>query len=83
MNQNDVLSQAWMPSTHVWATFALSASPQLLNQAPPRAQQLRLLDFFSIPHFAHAELTNADDGATRDGIAVPDFTNVGQKSHVR
>ena len=44
------------PSTHVWFTFALLASPQSLNQAPPAAQQLLLPDFLKYPHLEHASL---------------------------
>ena len=32
--------QALTPSAHVWSKFASLTPPQLLNQAPPRAQQL-------------------------------------------
>jgi len=31
----------------------LSAPPQLLNQAPPGAQQLILPDVANVPHFGH------------------------------
>ena len=43
-----------MPSVHVWPTFALPMPPQVLNQAPPGAQQLVLPDFKNVPHFGHA-----------------------------
>ena len=48
--------QAQMPSDHVWSTFVFPASPQFLNQEPPRAQQLSLPDFLVVPHFAHVPL---------------------------
>ena len=51
------LLQAWMPSLHVWSNFVLPAFPQLLNQAPPRAQQLRLPDFLLAPHLTHLLLS--------------------------
>ena len=31
----------------------LPLAPQLLNQAPPGAQQLSLPDFFKVPHLVH------------------------------
>ena len=31
----------------------VAAPPQFLNQAPPGAQQLFLLDFANVPHLAH------------------------------
>jgi len=45
--------QAWMPCDHVWSKFESLGFPQLLNQAPPRAQQLSLPEFLTIPHLAH------------------------------
>ena len=45
--------QAWIPSVHVWSNFVSLAWPQFLNQAPPRAQQLRLPNFVIEPHSAH------------------------------
>ena len=45
--------QASMPSVHVWSTCVSPASPQFLNQAPPRAQQLRLPNFLVMPHLWH------------------------------
>ncbi len=48
-----LLSQAWMPSVQVWSKFNSPSCPQLLNQAPSRAQQLRLPDCFTMPHFGH------------------------------
>ena len=51
--------QVWMPSAHVWPNCVLPASPHFLNQAPPRAQQLRLPDFLEVAHLAHALLCAA------------------------
>ena len=45
--------QAWMPSAHVWSKFVSPTSPQFLNQAPPRAQQLPLPDFLVATHLMH------------------------------
>lgn len=47
--------QARMPSVHVWSKFALVTPPQLLNQAPPRAQQLLWPDFLVVTHLGHTE----------------------------
>ncbi len=44
---------ASMPSIHVWSSLESPASPQFLNQEPEGAQQLRLPDFFKVPHLAH------------------------------
>ena len=41
-----------MPSYHV----CLPEPPQLLNQEPPRAQQLLSPDFAMVPHLRHSEL---------------------------
>ena len=35
-------SQAWTPSSHVYSKFRSPGLPHFLNQAPPRKQQLRL-----------------------------------------
>ena len=35
-----LLLQARIPSAHMWSKCVSPASPQFLNQAPPRAQQL-------------------------------------------
>ena len=43
-----------MPSAHVCSNFVSPASPHFSNQAPPRAQQLRVPDPFVVPHLAHA-----------------------------
>ena len=56
INFSNVHLQAWKPSAHVWSTFVSPASPQFLNQEPPRAQQLRLPNFLVIPHLRHTEL---------------------------
>ena len=45
--------QACMPSTHVCSVLELPLAPQLLNQAPPGAQQLSLPDFLMITHLGH------------------------------
>ena len=42
-------------------------SPQLLNQAPPRAQQVRLPDVPLIPHLAHPPLVFAAAGCIVNG----------------
>ena len=44
------LWQAWTPSPHVWSNVVSPTSPQFLNQEPPRAQQLSLPDFLTVPH---------------------------------
>ena len=61
----NLLLQAWTPSSHVWSNWVSPASPQFLNQAPPRAQQLRLSDFLTVPHLGHTafvdvSIANAD-----------------------
>ena len=43
------------PSCHVCSRFVLPAPPQLPNQEPPRAQQLRLPVFLLAPHVRHTE----------------------------
>ena len=53
---SDRALHAWIPSYHVWWSFMLPAPPQVLNQAPPRAQQLIFPDFAMVPHFGHTEL---------------------------
>ena len=45
-----------MPSDHVWYIFKLPLLPQLLNQEPPRPQQLLLPDFSMVPHLGHTEV---------------------------
>ena len=52
----NVLLQAWMPSAHVCSNIESLESPHFLNQAPPRAQQLRLPDFLVVPHLGHPVL---------------------------
>ena len=49
-------SQAWKPSCHVCSRFVLPGLPHLLNQEPPRPQQLLLPDFPMIPHLGHTTL---------------------------
>ena len=65
-----ILSQARMPSPHVWLNFSSPASPQCLNQAPPRVQQLRLPDFVAIPHFRHSGLAVADVDTINGGVVA-------------
>ena len=48
---------ALTPSPHVWLYFDSPTSPHFSNQAPPRAQQLRLPDCFIMPHLLHPEDT--------------------------
>ena len=48
--------QALMPSYHVCSNFPLPPAPQLLNQEPPRPQQLILPDFRMVPHLEHSGL---------------------------
>ena len=71
---NNVLSQAWMPSIHVWSTCVSPTSPQFLNQAPPRAQQLRLPNFLTVPHLGQAELTIVEVDLESGRILLPDRT---------
>ena len=49
----DLRLHAFAPSDHLWSTFLLPNPPQLLNQAPPGAQQLALPDFRNVPHLGH------------------------------
>ena len=46
-------AQAFTPFAHLRASFLPLTPPQLLNQAPPGAQQLILPDFQNVPHFGH------------------------------
>ena len=64
--------QAWMPSAHVWSDCVSPTSPQLLNQAPPRAQQLGLPALLSA-HLPHQLLL-----LTMNGLVVFVRTSVGQ-----
>ena len=61
--------QAWMPSTHVWSNFLSPASPQFLNQAPPRAQQLRLPNSWVVPHLPHTLPLRAVDRLIDNGVS--------------
>ena len=47
--------QAWIPSDHVWSSLVLPALPQVLNQEPPRPQQLIFPDLSMAPHLGHKE----------------------------
>ena len=68
--------QAWMPSTHVWSNFLSPASPQFLNQAPPRAQQLSFPDFLVVPHLVHTLLLLITDRVGADiSVWVQEFIN--------
>ena len=53
-------SQASRPSVHVWPNCVSPTSPQFLNQAPPRPQQL-LLPALLVAHLAHPLLLLAAD----------------------
>ena len=53
--ETEIPLQVWMPSVHEWSNFGSPASPQFLNQAPPRAQQLRLPTLL-VAHLTHALL---------------------------
>ena len=61
-----------MPSAHVWSNFLSPAFPQLLNQAPPRAQQLLLPDFFVVTHLGHTTLLLAADKSVVTNVSVID-----------
>ena len=56
-------------------------SPQFLNQAPPRAQQLRLPDFLRVPHLGHTEKASADFNVTSGGPLVPDRADLWEHVH--
>ena len=45
-----------MPSDHVCRSLVLLEPPQLLNQEPPRPQQLLFPDFGMVPHLGHTEV---------------------------
>ena len=47
--------QACMPSCHVCWSLVFPAPPQVLNQEPPRPQQLALPDFTMVPHLGHSK----------------------------
>ena len=51
-------------------------SPHLLNQEPPRAQQLSLPDFLVVPHLGHTELTATGAGMAGVGVAVSGRTDL-------
>ena len=75
--------QAWMPSDHKWSTVVSSASPQFLNQEPPRAQQLSLPDFLLVPHLGHNNVVVIDDVIADAGFSrrsvVPVGTDIGHE----
>ena len=70
-----LLVQACMPSAHVYSKSVSPTSPHLLNQEPPRAQQLSLPDFLAVPHLGHAELTATGAGVAGGGVVVPGRTD--------
>ena len=53
LHVSSLLLQASVPSIHVCS--ASPVLPQLLNQAPPGAQQLRFPDISMVPHLGHVE----------------------------
>ena len=68
-----LLLQACKPSIHVCS--ALPVLPQLLNQAPPGAQQLSLPDFSKVPHLGHLELIVATVVAGPAGVVEVEASN--------
>ena len=48
-----------------------ASPPHFWNQAPPRAQQLLLPDFLTMPHLAHDGLAVTSVGMASEGVAVP------------
>ena len=66
--------QAWTPSVHVCSKFESPSSPHLLNQEPPREQQLFLLVFLTLPHTGHKELgsTGPTGLAVAGGTTLPE-----------
>ena len=51
--------------------------PHFLNQAPPRAQQLRFPAFLLLPHLGHAGLRIFDADMSRECVMTPDRTMLG------
>ena len=74
-NKTHLLLQAWKPSAHVWSKFVSPTSPQFLNQAPRRAQQLSLPNFFVIPHLRHTVLPLFDIAIASGGAMVSGCTS--------
>ena len=70
--------QAWMPSAHVWSKFLSPTSPQFLNQAPPREQQLGVPDLLIVPHLGHLLLLISSDrlDVIDDSVGVRVANNV-------
>ena len=60
--------QASKPSIHVCSAVPLL--PQLLNQAPPVAQQLSRPDFSNVPHFEHVIIEEMTDPVIVVVVAV-------------
>ena len=65
-----------MPSPHVWSNRTSPASPHLLNQAPPRAQQLSLPLFLVMPHAGHAATAGVVAPASIDAWALVKHTKL-------
>lgn len=61
----NILVHAKTPSFQVYANFVSPESPHLLNQAPPRPQQV-LTPFLVMPHLGHAV-----------PVPVPGFSGLG------
>ena len=55
------LLHIWIPSAHVWSNCVSLVSPQFLNQAPARAQQLCIPESLVEPHLAHPSLLLVTD----------------------
>ena len=75
--------QAWMPCAHVWPKFESPGFPHLLNQVPPRAQQLRLPEFLMVLHLVHTGLTVTMVSVAAVGVVmdcgVPDWVHTGKQ----
>ena len=56
-----------MPSTQVCSNLELPAFPQLLNQEPPKAQQVRMPVFLMVPHSGQAEVPESPEGGGGGG----------------
>ena len=69
MHGTNLPLQAWMPSAHVRSNCVSPASPQSLNQEPPRAQQL-LLPALLVAHLGHMLLLLTADELVVVGASV-------------
>ena len=67
--------QAFKPSTHVCSKLESTVLAQLLNQAPPRAQQLRLPNLLTTAHLGHTGRIVPTVVAAV--LAVPDGADIG------